>query len=97
MLDRSLEKGIDKNDPYGVGGKANFTRTVELMKMSGADGIAMLNIDISNTYISRTLSGIKYADEQGLKAAIVPEISIFQKEQEKNILISKLKTLVLNS
>lgn len=93
MLDRSLEQGADKNDPYGVGGKANFVRTVELMKMSGADGIAMLNIDISNTYINRTLSGMKYADEMGLKAAVVPEISIFSEGTGEEYLDKQIKNL----
>ena len=79
MLDRGLEKGANDNDPYGIGGKANFARTVELIQMSAVDGIAMLNIDISRSYLNRTLNGIKYADSLGLKAAIVPEISIFSK------------------
>jgi hypothetical protein len=79
MLDRDLEKGADQSEPYGVGGPANFARTVELMRMSGADGIAMLNIDVSQTYLNRTLSGIRYADSMGLTNAIVPEISVFSK------------------
>ena len=77
MLDRSLEKGAAGNDTYGVGSEANFLRTVELMRMSGVDGIAMINMDISSTYLKRTLSGIEYAENAGLKSAIVPEISIF--------------------
>ena len=79
MLNRELEKGSDLTDCYGVGGPANFARTLELMRMSGADGIAMLNIDTSQTYLNRTLSGIRYAEALGLTDAIVPEISIFSK------------------
>ncbi len=93
MLDRSLEKGAEKNDPYAVGGKANFLRTVELMKMSGADGIAMLNIDISRTYLSRTLSGIRYSDAAGLQGVIVPEISIFTRGTGEDYLDKQIKNL----
>ncbi|WP_372808860.1 hypothetical protein [Pontiella sp.] len=69
MLDRSLEEGADGADPYRVGGPANFARTVELMRMSGADGIGMLNIDVSTTYLNSYLAvcdGIHFAGQNHL-------------------------------
>lgn len=77
FLDRSLGNSYNTADTFGIGGKGNFLRSLELIKQSSCNGMAMLTVDTSETYINRTIKGMKYADSANMKQVIVPEISIF--------------------